>query len=160
MEIDIVSMLLWGFAATVVLTTIEACSQGLGWSRMSIPFMLGTMFTPDRLRAYVLGSGVHMINGWIFSFIYILTFESWGRATWWLGGGIGFVHGLFVLVVLMPVLPGMHSRMASSHRGPTPTRLLEPPGFLALNYGRHTPLTAMLAHVVYGAMLGAFYHVV
>ena len=31
-------------------------------------------------------------------------------------------------------------------------------GFLALNYGRRTPLVALLAHVIYGAILGAFYH--
>ncbi|HET6568767.1 MAG TPA: hypothetical protein VFG50_12440 [Rhodothermales bacterium] len=152
------SILLWGFTGTVVLTTIMAASQGAGWSRMSLPFMLGTMFTPDRLRAYLLGSGVHLLNGWIFSILYALAFESWGRAAWWLGAGIGFVHGAFVLVVLMPVLPGMHPRMASEHRGPSPTRLLEPPGFLALNYGRRTPLVTLFAHLVYGTILGSFYH--
>jgi hypothetical protein len=83
--------------------------------------------------------------------------ESWGRATWWLGGGIGLVHGLAVLVALMPLLPGLHPRMASEHRGPEPTRGLEPPGFLALNYGHRTPLIAILAHVAYGVILGAFY---
>jgi hypothetical protein len=29
---------------------------------------------------------------------------------------------------------------------------------MALNYGRRTPLIALLAHVVYGSILGAFYH--
>jgi hypothetical protein len=47
--------------------------------------------------------------------------------------------------------------MASEDQGPEPTRNLEPPGFLALNYGRRTPLAAMLAHLVYGAVLGGFY---
>jgi hypothetical protein len=28
---------------------------------------------------------------------------------------------------------------------------------MALNYGRRTPLSVMLAHLVYGAILGAFY---
>jgi uncharacterized oligopeptide transporter (OPT) family protein len=35
--------------------------------------------------------------------------------------------------------------------------LLEPPGLMALNYGRKTPILTVLAHVVYGAILGAFY---
>jgi hypothetical protein len=47
--------------------------------------------------------------------------------------------------------------MASEQRGPEPTRQLEPPGFLALNYGRRTPLSVILAHLVYGTILGAFY---
>jgi hypothetical protein len=59
----------------------------------------------------------------------------------------------------MPLLPGLHPRMASEHRGPEPTRLLEPPGFLALHYGRRTPVVAVLAHVLYGIILGAFYRI-
>jgi hypothetical protein len=78
-------------------------------------------------------------------------------AAWWLGLGIGLVHGLFVLLAIMPMLPGLHPRMASEQRGPEPTRQLEPPGFLALNYGRRTPLSVILAHLVYGTILGAFY---
>jgi hypothetical protein len=47
--------------------------------------------------------------------------------------------------------------MASEEQGPTPTRQLEPPGFLALNYGYRTPLSVIIAHLVYGGILGAFY---
>lgn len=151
------SILLWGFVATTVLTTIMQAGQGLGLSRMSMPFIVGTMFAAGRDRAGMVGFLVHLLNGWIFAVLYALAFESWHRATWWLGAGIGLVHGLAVLVVLMPVLPGFHPRMASEQRGPEPTRMLEPPGFLGLNYGRRTPLLALLAHLVYGAILGGFY---
>jgi hypothetical protein len=57
----------------------------------------------------------------------------------------------------MPALPGMHPRMASEQRGPEVVRVLEPPGFLALNYGVPTPVSVVLAHVLYGALLGFFY---
>jgi hypothetical protein len=67
------------------------------------------------------------------------------------------VQALFVLTAGVALLPGMHPRMAGEQHGPTPTRQLEPPGFLALNYGRRTPLTIIVAHVLYGAILGAFY---
>lgn len=151
------SILLWGFVATIVLTAIMQGGQSLGLSRMSLPFMLGTMFTASRDRAAMVGFLVHLVAGWLFGFLYALAFESWQRATWWLGAGIGLVHGLAVLVVLTPVLPGFHRRMATEQRGPEPTRELEPPGFLALNYGRRTPLLTLLAHLVYGAIIGAFY---
>jgi uncharacterized membrane protein YagU involved in acid resistance len=149
--------LLWGFVGTVVLTGLMAGSQGLGLTRMSLPFMLGTMFTPDRDRAKLVGFGVHLLNGWLFAGVYGAAFESWRRATWWLGAGIGLVHALFVLLAGMPILPALHPRMASEQHGPTPTRQLEPPGFLALNYGRRTPLSVILAHLVYGGILGRFY---
>jgi len=47
--------------------------------------------------------------------------------------------------------------MASDSTGPRPTRMLEPPGFLALNYGYRTPLAVLIAHIAYGTVLGAFY---
>jgi uncharacterized membrane protein YagU involved in acid resistance len=149
--------LLWGFVGTIVLTGCMSASQGLGLTRMSLPYMLGTMFTPDRDRAKLVGFGVHLLNGWWLAQIYAAAFRSWRRATWWLGAAIGLVHALFVLLVVMPTLPGLHPRMASEQRGPTPTRQLEPPGFLALNYGRRTPISVLVAHLVYGAILGAFY---
>lgn len=151
------SVVLWGFVATAVLTTLMAASQGFGISRMNLPYMLGTMVTPDRDRAKVLGFLAHMVNGWLFTLLYVAAFESWGRATWWLGGMIGLVHAAFVLAAIMPILPGFHPRMANEQRGPTPTRQLSPPGFLALHYGRRTPISVLVAHIVFGSILGAFY---
>ena len=46
--------------------------------------------------------------------------------------------------------------MARPFQGPTPTRQLEPPGFLALNYGKGTPVATFLAHLIYGTVLGIF----
>lgn len=151
------SALVWGFAATTVLTGLIAASQGLGLSRMSLPFVLGTIFTGDRDRALAYGALVHFVNGWVFAFIYVAIFDQLGRATWWIGATVGFAHALFVLLVGLPILPDLHPRMASERHGPTPTRLLQPPGFLGLNYGYRTPLVAIVAHVAYGVILGAFY---
>jgi uncharacterized membrane protein YagU involved in acid resistance len=153
------SALLWGFVGTLVLTGIMAASQGLGLSRMSLPFMLGAMFTPDRDRAKLIGFAVHALNGWLFALLYGAAFQSWRRADIPRGALIGLVHGLFVLLVGMRLLPALHPRMASEQQGPTPTRQLEPPGFLALHYGRRTPLALLVAHLVYGIILGAFYRV-
>ncbi len=147
----------WSLAATTVLTMLMAGSQGLGFTRMNIPFMLGTMTTPDRDRAKVAGFGLHFVNGLGFALVYEAAFRGWGRAGWWRGAAIGLVHSLFVLVAGMALLPEIHPRMASEQHGPTPTRQLEPPGFLALNYGPQTPISVVLAHLVYGAMLGQFY---
>jgi hypothetical protein len=158
--VNLPSILLWGFLATTVMSIVMAASQGLGLSRMGIPFILGTMVTADRRRAALYGSAIHLVNGWLFAFGYAAVFESLGRAQPWLGAALGLVHALAVLTVLLPALPGLHPRMASETRGPEPTRALEPPGFLALNYGRRTPLVAIVAHLVYGTVLGAFYELI
>lgn len=155
---NIPGVLLAGLAATIVLTTTMAAGQGLGLTRMSIPFLVGTIFTPARDRAMVIGFLAHSLNGVIFAMMYALMFEALHNATWWLGAGIGLVHALFVLTVGMALLPGVHPHMVSEYFGPTPNRLLQPPGFMALHYGRRTPIVTLLAHVLYGAIVGAFYH--
>lgn len=154
---NIGSMVLWGFTGTIILTSLLAGSQAIGLTRINLPFMLGTMFTPGRDRAKIIGFLIHFINGWIFSLVYCAALESWKLATWWAGSAIGAVHASFVLLVAMSVLPSIHPRMANEEHGPTPTKQLEPPGFLALNYGRRTPISVIVAHLIYGGIIGAFY---
>ena len=154
------SWLLWGFVATIVLTTLMSASQGFGFTRMSLPYMLGTMFTPSRDRAKLIGFFFHLVNGWLFSLIYVAAFHLWGEITWWLGGLTGLVHASFVLTAGMWLMPGLHPRMASEQQGPTLVRQLEPPGFLALHYGYQTPVSVIIAHVVFGLILGACYRFV
>ena len=156
MNID--NLILWGFAATLILTTLMAVSKPMGLTRMDLPFMLGTMFTPNRNKAPWIGFLMHLTMGWFFAFIYGAAFESAGLHTWWFGLAIGFVHGAFVLSVGLAILGFYHPRMASPFQGPTPTRQLEPPGFLALNYGKGTPLVTLLGHMIYGGVLGTFYN--
>lgn len=154
---NISSILLCGFAATVLLTSLSIAAQSLGLTRIDIPFIVGTMFTPNRDRAKVIGLVVHIVNGWIFAIAYALFFENMHAASWWFGALLGAAQGMFVIVAVLPILPGVHPRMVSDFRGPEPTRLLEPPGYFATNYGGKTPLVLLFAHVMYGATLGAFY---
>ncbi|HEV2721981.1 MAG TPA: hypothetical protein VG323_18315 [Thermoanaerobaculia bacterium] len=151
------SILIWGFAATIVLTGLTIAAQSLGLTRIDLPFIIGTMLTSNRDRARVIGTIFHIVNGWIFAVVYALFFQQLRMATWWLGAVMGCLQGLFVVVAVLPILPGMHPRMVSDFRGPEPTRLLEPPGFLAVNYGRATPWVLMLGHACYGLILGLFY---
>ena len=146
----------WSFAATVVLTTIMSASRGLGLTRMDIPFMLGTIFTPDRDRAKWVGFLFHLVNGWIFSLLYLTAFATSGFRGILFGALVGLAHASFALTVGMALLPSLHPRMATELEGPDPTRILEPPGFMALHYGSGTPVATILAHLIYGAMLGFF----
>ena len=67
---------------------------------------------------------------------------------------LGLLHGAVALTVLIPMLVGVHPRMASERAGPASTAVLEPPGLLALNYGTQTPLVTLAAHLAYGTALG------
>ncbi len=50
----------------------------------------------------------------------------------------------------------MHPRMGTPWSDAEETPLLEPPGFMLMNYGRRTALWTLLAHVAYGAIVGGF----
>jgi len=150
--------LLAGFAGTLVLTSLEAGAQQLHLSRMSIPYLLGAAFTPRRDRAKVVGFFVHLINGQLFALIYVAIFHVLGESGALRGAVIGLVHSAIVLLVVVPLLPSIHPRMASVDQGPTNLRQLEPPGPLALYYGFTTPLMVVIAHIVFGIVIGVLYH--
>ena len=63
-------LILWGLIATVVMTSILEGSRGLGFSRMSLPFLLGTFFTANRRWALIVGFVVYTVGGWLFDFLY------------------------------------------------------------------------------------------
>jgi hypothetical protein len=144
----------FGLLATAVLTGVMISAQLAGLSRLDLPLILGTVVTPDPDRARAAGSVIHLVLGQGFALGYAATFALLEQATWWLGGLLGLLHGAVALTVLLPMLMGVHPRMASERAGPRSTAVLEPPGLLALNYGTQTPLVALTAHVAYGSALG------
>lgn len=156
----ILEILLWGLIATLAMSAVLFTSQNLGWSRLDLPFLLGTLFTGERYAANILGFALVVLGGWFIAFFYYLLFAAIGKANWWLGGVFGFVHGLVLLTALLPLLPYIHPRIASEYDGPTLQRRLEPPGFLALHYGYRTPVVALTAQTLYGIILGAGFRLV
>jgi hypothetical protein len=146
-----------GFAGTLVLTTALRAGNELGLTRMDLPFLLGTAFTTDRTRAKALGYVLHFVAGMAFALIYYAVFLSIDRSGWWLGAAFGVVHGLFAGTALVnTLLPLIHPRMGTPSSAAPSVALLEPPGFLMLNYGARTPLVSLAAHVAFGAVVGGF----
>jgi hypothetical protein len=152
--VDWAGWALFGLVATAMLTAVMIVAQLLGRTRLDLPLMLGTVFTPDPDRARVLGFFVHLGIGQLFALGYAAAFALLETATWWLGGIFGLIHVAVALTILVPLLPGVHPRMASERAGPTSTAVLEPPGLLGLNYGAETPTVAIVAHLFYGIALG------
>jgi hypothetical protein len=144
----------FGLVATTALTAVLITAQLAGLTRLDLPLLLGTLFTEDPDRARVVGFFVHLLDGQGFALGYAASFALLHRATWWLGALLGLLHGAVALTVLVPLLPGVHPRIASNRDGRSSTAVLEPPGLLALNYGFQTPFVTVVAHLVYGISLG------
>jgi hypothetical protein len=146
-----------GLVGTVVLTSSLRLAQALGLTRMDIPLLLGTVFSEDRRKASVIGYAVHFANGILFSLGYAAIFFAVGQAGWLFGAALGVVHAAFAGGALVNVLlPAIHPRMGTPWSDAEETPILEPPGFMLTNYGRHTVLGTLIAHVAYGAIVGGF----
>lgn len=144
---------------TAVMTAFMEWAQARRVTRMSLPFILGAMITERRPLIRLYGSAFHFANGLLFASGYALLFERLKRSGWAVGATLGAVHGVAVLVGLLPIVQEVHPRMAGEDEGPDPTPMLQPPGFLALNYGIQTPTVTLFAHVLYGGIVGAMYRV-
>ena len=144
-----------GFVGTLILTTGLRTATELRLTRIDLPFLLGTAFSSDRIRARALGYGLHFMAGLAFASIYYTVFRAIDDASWWLGAVFGLVHALFAGTALVNILlPVVHPRMATPFSAANSAPLLEPPGFLLLNYGASTPAVMMIVHLVYGAIVG------
>jgi hypothetical protein len=146
-----------GLVGTIVLTTMLRAASELGLTRMDIPFLLGTAITEDRVRAKAAGYALHFVFGLLFALAYWVAFVVIDESGVILGAVFGLVHGLFAGSALVNVLlPVVHPRMGTGFTAAGSSPQLEPPGFLLLNYGRQTPLVTVIAHIVYGAIVGGF----
>ena len=151
---DWAGWVLFGLVATCALTAVLIAAQMTGLTRLDLPLMLGTIVTEDPDRARVAGFFLHLGVGQGFAFGYAAAFALLDRATWWMGGLLGVVHAAVALTVLVPLLPGVHPRMASERAGPGSTAALEPPGLAGVNYGMQTPVVTFAAHLAFGCALG------
>ena len=146
-----------GFVGTLVLTSGLRAASELRLTRMDLPFLLGTIVTANRLRAKAIGYLMHFLAGLVFALMYYAVFTAIGRSGWMLGALFGLVHAVFASSALVNILlPVVHPRMGSALTAANSSPLLEPPGFLMLNYGRSTPAATLLTHIAYGALVGGF----
>jgi len=145
---------LFGLIATAALTAVMIAAQLAGLTRLDLPLLLGTLVTENPDWARVAGFFIHLGIGEGFALGYAATFALLDTATWWLGALLGLLQAAVALTVLVPLMSGVHPRIASSRAGPSSTAVLEPPGLLGLNYGVQTPIVVIAAHLVYGMALG------
>ena len=153
---SVLGALAGGLLGTFVLTTVLRTASELGLTRVDLPFLLGTAVTKDRARAKAIGYVAHFGFGLLFSLAYAVFFLVVDASGWLLGALLGLAHGLFAGTALVNVLlPVVHPRMGKPWTDARSSPLIESPGFLMLNYGTGTPVVSLIAHILYGAIVGA-----
>jgi hypothetical protein len=151
----IASAVAGGMIGTLAMATIIKAASELGLTRMDLALLLGTVATDNRRKARALGYAMYFVLGVAFAEAYAGLFHIVGRSSWGLGALVGGLHAIFTATVLVSVLlPVVHPRMATSDTAANQITLIEPPGFLMLNYGRSTFVVTLVGHIVYGALVG------
>ena len=144
-----------GFVGTLVMTTIMRAAGEIGLTRMDLALLLGTTVTENRLRARAVGDVFHFVIGVGFAGLYGEFFTIVGHATPWLGALLGALQAIFNGTVLVNVLlPLVHPRIGTPDTAANDIALVEPPGFLMLNYGRRTFFVVLVAHLAFGTVVG------
>lgn len=114
---DILSAIIAGLVATAIMTAIMYMAPYMGFPKMDMMGMIGTMFTERGSGATILGAVVHFMMGAIFAIIYAFLWASVIGAPTWLWGIIfGLVHGIIAIAV-MPMMKGMHPRPEAFEMG-------------------------------------------
>jgi hypothetical protein len=144
-----------GLVGTLVMTTILRGASEFGFTRLDFSLLLGTTVSDDRRKARAIGYVFHFVLGVVFGLAYTWFFHVAGRGDWVIGALLGTLHALFDATVLVNILlPLVHPRIATSETAANDIALVEPPGFLMLNYGRSSFAIVLIAHVAYGAAVG------
>lgn len=150
-----------GFVGGLVMTMMMTMARKTGATRMDMELMEGAFFTGDAPKARAIGSFMHLVvlSALFFGTIYALLFAAFDvqpSDAWWWGAIFGAVHGVLAGMA-MGMMPLMHPRMGPEPVPATPGVHLDPPGLFAKNYGAMTPAGELMAHVLYGTVLGLVY---
>jgi len=144
-----------GFVGTLLMTTILRGASEMGLTRIDFALLLGTTVSENRRKARAVGYVFHFIMGILFALAYAQFFAIVGRSGWALGALLGALQAIFNGTVLVNVLlPVVHPRIGTPETAANEIALIEPPGFLMLNYGRSSFAVMLAAHIVYGAVVG------
>ena len=146
---------LFGLLATTALTAVMIAAQLAGLTRLDLPLILGTLVTGTPTGPGSPGSSSTWSSVRSSPSATPRVFALLDQATWWLGGLLGLLHVAVALTVLVPLLAGVHPRMASHRAGPATPPCWSRRACSASTTAPRRPLVAIAAHLVYGIALGA-----
>ncbi len=134
---DSLAPLVGGLAGTVVMTVFLLFPRWFNLGHVDVVRAVGALITGREERALLPGFVVHFTSGIVFAYIY-WTLLSLAKLPLNLLTGLmaGFVHGVIVMLLVSIVIMEHHPIAKYHERGPM------------------TGLMQLLAHILYGAVVG------
>jgi len=140
-------ILLPSIVATVGYTVFVMVCRAANLTIFNPVDILGSFFGNEpSFKTKTLGSIGHYMTGFLLAMVgkILLTLVNQDLNTF--SGALWGLLASFVALGFFSTIQSVHPRMK---KGLTPA-----PGFLALNYGRPSPIVIILGHIIYGALLG------
>jgi hypothetical protein len=141
-----------GFAASLVLALALLGAAQAGLTRLDLLLLLGTVPPLRAPGARAAGFAALLAIGMAAALAYPPALDALGWDAWWHAGVLGAAHGTLLVLALGVLAPLAHPRLRDAGGR---TRL-ERPGVALQGYGVLSAPVLIAAHVLYGAVLGAF----
>lgn len=137
-----------GVIGGAVMIGVIAIARALGWTDLNFALIWGSMITQNTSAGtWVLGFIIHLIISGLVALIYAAVFEAIRGSNWFtglIGGAIHAIIGGFVFAGLPAIHPAMPNLIAE-------------PGAFAINYGTAAAVVFVVAHLIYGIIVGSMY---
>jgi hypothetical protein len=129
--------LIGGIVGTAAMTALLLFPRWLGIGKIDVIPAVGALITGKEDHAFSIGYIVHFASGIIFAYVYwavLLLMKM--PIVWWAFGMAGFIHGIVVMLLVSITIMEHHPIARYHERGPM------------------TGLAQLLAHIVYGVVVG------
>jgi len=141
-----------GLIGGAAMTLILSIARQAGAGALDLELKIGSLVTKDLTsKAWMIGLAIHLLMSGLIGLLYALGFEYVTRkATWLIGVGFGLVHAI-IGGLLLSTMRDLNPLMRGG--------LVRAPGAFASNLGRSSIVWFVMAHLIYGAIVGAVYRV-
>jgi len=147
--------LLAGAIGAIAMLPVIYGGRAMGMTKMDLLRTLGSMMVPRGSDTVVYGLGlmVHAMMGAGFGMLHAGLLHGFDPSSTGAAAGIsiliGAVHGMIVTAAMPTMLMMAHPLVKDG--------TMAAPGRVMTGFGKMTPMGMVMAHVVYGLVLGAIY---
>ncbi len=141
-----------GIVGGIVMVLMSMMMKAAGMDlQMSIVRMWGTMLKQHGAAMQVTGWLIHLVASAVIALVYAWTFDFLGLGgNFWFWGLLGGIAHWFLAGLFMAMVPPMHPEIPEKRPAP---------GLFVNNYGTTDMLGFLMAHLVYGFLVGILYPV-
>lgn len=133
-----------GIIGLMAFTMMLYAAPYMGVPKMEVPALLGGMFG---INSLAVGWMMHVMIGIVLALIYAYGFVDRAAGAGWLRGlKFGILPWFVMMIVVAPMLPLVN-----------PTAAKMPPGIFLANLGMMAAIGSLVAHLVWGIVVGAVY---